>query len=83
MASCEKINLKESLTHLPYHTCKDIPSVHGIFNKGFHYLGDNLHSKKTLKTLHSLYVKSDLDIVNMNSFNVNNDPYFNFSEPRL
>ena len=38
-------------------------------------LGDNLHSKKTLETLHSLY---DYDIFNMNSFNANIDPDFNF-----
>ena len=72
--------MKESLTHLPFNNCKDIPSVHGKFNN---LLGDNLHSKKTLETLHSLYTKSDFDIVNMNSCNVNNDPDFNFLEPRL
>ena len=78
MASCKKKNnLKESLTHLPYYNCKHIPSVHGRFNN---LLGDNLHSKKTLETLHSLY---DYDIFNMNSFNTNIDPDFNFLEPRL
>ena len=71
MASCQKINLKESLTHLPYYNCKDIPSVHGRFNNVF---GDNLHPKKTLETLYSLY---DFDIFNMNSFNANIDPDFN------
>ena len=30
----------------------------------FYYLGDNLHSKKTLETLRSLYV-SKFDVVNM------------------
>ena len=72
-----KNNLKESLTHLPYYNCKHIPSVHGRFNN---LLGDNLHLKKTLETLHSLY---DYDIFNMNSFNANIDPDFNFLEPRL
>ena len=62
---------------MPYYNCKHIPSVHGRFNN---LLGDNLHSKKTLETLHSLY---DYDIFNMNSFNTNIDPDFNFLEPRL
>ena len=62
---------------MPYYNCKHIPSVHCRFNN---LLGDNLHSKKTLETLHSLY---DYDIFNMNSFNANIDPDFNFLEPRL
>ena len=77
MAFCQRKILKESLTHLPYYNCKDIPSVHGRFNN---LLGANLHSKKTLETLHSLY---DFDIFNMNSLNTNIDPDFNFLEPRL
>ena len=62
---------------MPYYNCKHIPSVHGRFNN---LLGDNLHSEKTLEMLHSLY---DYDIFNMNSFNANIDPDFNFLEPRL
>ena len=62
---------------MPYYNYKHIPSVHGRFNN---LLGDNLHLKKTLETLHSLY---DYDIFNMNSFNANIDPDFNFLEPRL
>ena len=65
---------------LPDYNCKHIPSVHGRFNN---LLGDNLHSKKTLETLHSLY---DFDIitgVTWNSFNANINPDFNFLEPRL
>ena len=62
---------------MPYYNCKHIPSVHGRFNN---LLGDNLHSKKTLETLHSLY---DFDIFNMNSFNANVDPDFSCLEPRL
>ena len=74
MASCKK---KKQFKGKAYYNCKHIPSVHGRFNN---LLGDNLHSKKTLETLHSLY---DYDIFNMNSFNANIDPDFNFLEPRL
>ena len=77
MALRQKLNSKETLTHLPYYNCKDIPFVHGRFNN---LIGDNLRSHNTLETLHSLY---DLDIFNMNPFNINIKPDSNLLEPRL